>query len=321
MTRVASSPVYEMHGLRVRSPIPLGVPGGDHLTADIEVTGGEPREVPSHPPAGNLIREVSFPNGVGSACSRTHEGYHLRFYATCDFTIDPALRTIETHPDPHADGRLVGPLLEGSVLAFLLAMAGDCVLHASAVEVAGRAVALVGTSGQGKTTLATLLCRKGARLVTDDVLRVDLSGVPPRCYSGGRTIRLRSAATALLEGLPAGSVTRTVDDRFATDLAEGRSSRPELHAIVIPHPSRTVGRLRLQRFDTVPAFLALSRYPRVIGWRARDPLCAQFKAYTRLATQVPVYRADVPWGPPFDPGVASELLALCVTHEEPVPPL
>ena len=64
-------------------------------------------------------------------------------------------------------------LVGGTLLAFVLTMRGEAVLHASAVQVGDAALAFVGASGMGKSTMATLLCADGARLVTDDVLRLD----------------------------------------------------------------------------------------------------------------------------------------------------
>ena len=49
--------------------------------------------------------------------------------------------------------------------------------------------------------------------------------------------------------------------------------------------------------------------PRVISSRDPDSLRAYFDNANRLASEVPIYRAIVPWGPPFAPGLAAEILA------------
>ena len=303
-------PVYEIHGLRVASVIPLGVPESDQTKVDLEIRSGTMAAVPAAPPPGKVIRAFTFGEGGGVACSRDEEGYLLRFYSTCDFRLDSALGAVEIRPDPELDPGMLAPLLEGPVISGILALDGECVLHASAVEVEGRALAFVGGSGQGKSTLATLLCLGGASLVSDDVLRVDLSGEEARCFPGGRRNRLRSNAAALLDSLPAGEVERTGDDRVGADLAAGRSARPLLTGILVPQPSRTAEAVRLERLDPAKAFVVLSSFPRIYGWRESAPLRRQFEAFTRLARSVPVFNAEVPWGPPFDPGIAGELMAL-----------
>lgn len=57
----------------------------------------------------------------------------------------------------------------GTVTAIILAWRGLAPLHASAVELGGRAVVIAGPPGAGKSTLCAALVRKGGRLVSDDL--------------------------------------------------------------------------------------------------------------------------------------------------------
>jgi hypothetical protein len=66
--------------------------------------------------------------------------------------------------------------LVAQVLPFAAVVNGLEVLHASAVELGGGAVALVGRSGAGKTSLALALCELGAGFLADDVLALELLG-------------------------------------------------------------------------------------------------------------------------------------------------
>jgi len=63
--------------------------------------------------------------------------------------------------------------LIGQVLPFAAALKGLEVLHASAIALDGRADALAGPSGAGKTSLALALCARGARFLADDVLALE----------------------------------------------------------------------------------------------------------------------------------------------------
>jgi hypothetical protein len=63
--------------------------------------------------------------------------------------------------------------LVGQVLPFAAAVKGLELLHASAVVLDRRAVALLGPSGAGKTTLALALCELGAAFLADDVLALE----------------------------------------------------------------------------------------------------------------------------------------------------
>ena len=82
----------------------------------------------------------------------------------------------------------------GNVLATVLELRGECILHASCVHVGGSTVAVVGDSGMGKSTVAALFCAEGAQLVSDDALRIDCADGNPICYRGTGQIRLRPAA-------------------------------------------------------------------------------------------------------------------------------
>ena len=61
------------------------------------------------------------------------------------------------------------------VLPMVLQACGTEVLHASAVQTGG-VVALCGTSGVGKSTIAFAMSRRGHRIWADDAVAIDLSG-------------------------------------------------------------------------------------------------------------------------------------------------
>lgn len=79
-------------------------------------------------------------------------------------------------PGPAATDAVVEKLTQGEGAAFARHLRGRLSLHASAVELGGRALAFVGDSGAGKSTLAHELCQHlGASLLADDVagLRIE----------------------------------------------------------------------------------------------------------------------------------------------------
>ncbi len=60
--------------------------------------------------------------------------------------------------------------LAGSVLGFVLRLRGVTCMHGSAVAIAGRAVAVVGPSGSGKSSTAAGFARMGYAVLTDDLI-------------------------------------------------------------------------------------------------------------------------------------------------------
>jgi hypothetical protein len=107
-------------------------------------------------------------------------------------------------------------LLLHAVWSVVLAARGKEALHGSAIERNGRAMAILGASGTGKSTACSRLLNRGWRLVTDDLLAFD---------DGGKV-------------LPGPPFIRTAADR-----AEGRAGhldaggKVRLFPTVCPHPA------------------------------------------------------------------------------------
>jgi hypothetical protein len=105
----------------------------------------------------------------------------------------------EFTPAPGAAPEAIERLLAGPAAAFARHARGAITLHASAVELAGRAVAFVGISGGGKSTLAAHVCAAhGASLIADDLLYVDLAADGVVATSTARAHRLFGDARAAL---------------------------------------------------------------------------------------------------------------------------
>lgn len=81
-------------------------------------------------------------------------------------------------------------LVLAQVLPLAAVLRGLELLHASAVMIAGRAVAFLGGSGVGKTTLAGRIAARGAPLVTDDVLALEPAGPHVHAHRGSTVARI-----------------------------------------------------------------------------------------------------------------------------------
>lgn len=91
--------------------------------------------------------------------------------ATLRSDLEGTSFSFETHPA--LEPALVDKLRRGTVPALLRHLRGEPSLHASAVEIGGRAVAFLGPPSAGKSTLAAYLSRSWP-LVADDILLLDL---------------------------------------------------------------------------------------------------------------------------------------------------
>jgi hypothetical protein len=232
----------------------------------------------------------------------------LRFDAIGEFRFDQRVRRLSVSLAPAADPALIPLLLTSSVPAFLLSLDGESILHASAVESGRGAIGFLGASGMGKSTLAALCCTSGARLITDDLLRVEAAGHAFSCVRGPSEIRLRETAETLAAAFPPAAVRRTADSRLGLRVEPSTCDKVPLRLLVIPQPRRDCDAICVERITAVDALYALVRYARVAGWRAPDLIGRQFVRLGRIAASVPMYTAAVPWGPPFPPALGSALL-------------
>lgn len=304
---------YRLYGLTIASELPLHQDRlVDDSEPDVVLTLGDPRPVPGDEPAGTRLADVSEDDGSTRYFTFTRcsgGGYVLRYYRIGDFVVSADLSQVVLHLDPGTDPGFASVLATGSVPSFLLLAKGFPLLHASAVDVGGVVIAFVGYAGMGKSTMATLMCAAGAAIVTDDVLRLEIEGGAARCYLGANESRLRKSASDLAASFGAKVVSRrTSDHRDALRLPASGNELLPLSAIVIPQPDRDNDVVDVRRLGKVEAMLMLSRFPRIVGWEDPEALAQQFGYLSEIVADVPVFVAKVPWGPPFPPEIAAQLL-------------
>jgi hypothetical protein len=310
---MAMSIDYEVVGLRLRSDIPLAADRANDAGAEVDVTvvAGACAEIPWQRPSASVIAETFGPDGWPrySFCAIEDGTICGRFYAFADFAFRDDLSHVTCRRHPAITDEMAGLLVPGNIVSFVLTMAGQCVLHASAVEISpGKAVAFVGPSAGGKTTCAALLCAEGRGLVTDDVLVIDLDRGAPRCRRGPSALRLRTQQAELVSRfLTAPTTSTTPDGRLAVRPERRAGNHLALDAIVVPAPSREATEVVAQRLAGADAVGVLLAMPRIEGWRSGERIAQLFDQAATVAQAVPVLEVKIPWGPPFAPDVGTRL--------------
>ena len=306
--------VYAVHGLRLRSELAIaGFPavGNGH---DYDLRCAPDAPVGAGPPAGQVILAHRTASGrclyIATDDGRT---LRLRVPNRCEFAIDRDTRTLVSQTDPSADAGLTGVWLAGLVVAFLLNLEGRAVLHASAVEIDGAALAFAGPSGSGKSTLAALMCAAGARLVSDDVLRVETHDRPV-CVGGAPQLRLRPGADwALRRFVTAPPITPTADGRLAIAPPPAPAARLPLAVVVLPRLTAAADAVGLRELGGVQALVALAASSRIVGWTQPDLARRQFHAIAAIAERVRIVEATVPSAPDARAETIASLRGLVTT--------
>jgi hypothetical protein len=298
---------YLLHGLRIATEIPLPEPLAELDGAiDLDIRAVAPAAV------GRLTEEpVALRYGF-DAENVSYEGFRdgsgtwaIQAPGFARITVRDTRVTVQL--DPATDTGLLPMIASGLGVGFFLGLSGNLCLHASAVEVDGRAVVLSAPSGWGKSTLAALAAAAGHPLIGDDLLRIGFGAGGPDVYRGSSEIRLRPGAAALVEHWP--DLSRiTADGRTAVAPPRTQSARVPLGVIVFPVLDRERSDLTIERLRPADAFAALLAAPRILGWLDPAIVARQFEQLTALAAGVPTLVARVPWQSPAKPEIGAELV-------------
>jgi hypothetical protein len=310
---MTSHPIYNFAGLRLRSPIALGTRLSTGSSFDMDVVVEQPRPLPFERPSTDVIAERRVDNIVHYTICQVPGGVTARFFGLGEFFISESMDKIVCHVAPGLETEYLSILLTGSIPAYLHAVQGRTVLHASAVGLDDGCIAFIGPSNQGKTTLAATLAAAGALLLTDDVLVLDLdpSGVV-QARRGGCELRLRPGTETILDRFPLNTPRRpTVDQRTAVLAPPAAETRLALSAIVFPRPDLDATQVQARRLSLGEATLLLAANQRIEGWQHSAALVQQFQAVADVAERVPVLELSLPWGPPYDPDLPSQILDAC----------
>ena len=222
--------------------------------------------------------------------------FRLRYSDGTEFWLDRAGTQIWTiWPEPSTVEDTATYLL-GPVLGFVLRLRGVTCLHASAVAVDGRAVALVGPPTAGKSTGAAAFSALGYPVISDDI--VALSEQPGQLHvqPGYPQLRLWPDSVALLygtaEALP--RLTPTWDKR-ALDLTRNggrfQNAPLPLAAVYLLDGEGTAGgRAEISDMRARDALMTLVANSYVNYLLDADMREREFAVLGRLVTSVPVRR-------------------------------
>jgi len=288
---------YSAYGLGIHSVLPLPeFKAAPEVEADVVIRLGNVRQSLPDIPAQTGFHMTATPK---EACL---------FWDRLGTFLVRSGREIIVEPYPGAEEKLIRLPLWGAVLAVLLHQRGLLVLHASAVAINGDAVAFIGEKGRGKSTTAATIYARGHKLLSDDVVALDVSdSEDPMVLSGIPQFKLWPEAVSSLgddpELLPqifsgCEKRVRRVADRFSQkplplkgiySLSTG--PRPEIK--VLPPQEAIVQLIR-------------NSYVARFGKRLLHGVGAatHFRQCTSLVNRIPVYSLDRPQSLSLLPAVA-----------------
>jgi hypothetical protein len=204
-------------------------------------------------------------------------------------------------PVPGCSERNIRLFLLGSALGGILHQRGLLPLHANAIEIEGRAIAFMGHSGAGKSTMAAWFLDRGYRVLADDVCVVGLDEAGrPLAHRGIPRLRLWREAVEV-SGRKVDDYELAFDD---TDKYNVPTPRPENarpipldHLYLLERAEDRPGDAGVRRLEGIAAVDALvantyrGGYVARIGGTKRHLL-----ACLEVVRSVPVFAARRYWG-------------------------
>lgn len=225
-----------------------------------------------------------------------------------DDTIDYYLKPdrIDCYSNQSITDPTIEDFLFGPVLSLWLESCGVPVLHASAVNISGLAVAFLANSRSGKSTLAAAFLQAGQTLLTDDILALTEQQQRFWARPGLPQINLwPDQARYFIHDLPdLASTTVPVSSKKhfptgANGLGAFCNSNQPIGCIYLPHRQPTTMGLtiKITSLRPVEAIFTLARFSfmanvvQSLGWQER-----RLDFFSRLVQQVPVRYIYYPEG-------------------------
>ncbi|MFL6843701.1 MAG: hypothetical protein ACJ8ER_02335 [Allosphingosinicella sp.] len=195
--------------------------------------------------------------------------------------------------------------LSGVVPAVLLGLGGRTLLHGAALQAGGAAFALLGGSGQGKSTLAAALVREGGVLVSEDLLVPVRTAEGWRIEPGARSLHLLADAFAALAP-PGPRPVETRDGKYAVDCGDGPTHPVPLAGLCLLDPPAPGGAAELRPLSGRRALMRLAEH--LYGAWIRPPSEADLRLCAALVQEVGIWALSRPWGLEQVPGTAAMLM-------------
>lgn len=203
----------------------------------------------------------------------------------CRVTIDP---------DPAVKKSSLSPFITGPIMACVLHQLGTMVLHSSAVSLKEKGIAFLAESGVGKSTLAAFLQKRGAALITDDILPVYFEPAGVKTVAGYAQLRLwtDSLDTLGVEAAKLKKVNEFVEKRFYPITQNLDSALIDLKALYVIYEGDEIG---IERMNLAEAFIEIVRNSYLSRYiDATERTADHFKNCEKLIKTLPVFKLTRP---------------------------
>lgn len=241
---------------------------------------------------------------------RTADGrfYRLRYADGTEFRVDAAGTRVACTWPAALTLEDAATYLLGSICGFVLRLRGIPSLHASAVVLQDRAVAICGPAGSGKSTTAAAFAARGRPVLADDVVPLLVGPGGVRAQPAYPHLRLWPDVLPALGADDLPLLTPNWDKRFRDLAADGafHAAPLPLGAVYVLGGREADGAPRLEPMEPMDAVLTLVANA-YMGWLPDIPARARdMRLFARVARSVPAVLVV----PHADPRRVGEMCAM-----------
>lgn len=290
-----------------------GVPASTIASEDLRISFGS---LPAwlHTAPGEACYVADYNSECGEPALRVFrllDGKYYQFYYAdqTQFVIDRSGSELWAEWSAPLTLEDTATYLLGPVLGFVMLLRGVVCLHASAVAIGDKAIALVGPAGSGKSTTAAAFAERGYSVLAEDVVTLDDRRDRFLVRPGYPCIRLWPPAVKALYGVETHLPKLTPNwDKCYLDLSERFQGEPLPLAAIYQlgerhHDSDAPYVAALDRSEGLMALVANTYATKLMDRQMR---AREFELLTRVVGSVPVRRVT----PHADPARINDL---CVT--------
>ena len=228
---------------------------------------------------------------------RLATGYLLRFPALADFEVSMDGTEVLAFPADNCDQSTVEHLYINQILPLALSRQGKPAFHASVVAVCDGAVAFLGKTGMGKSTLAASFALDDGAFLTDDSLLIDEDDTICKALPSHASLRLWDDSVEALVGnrtSRADSISYSKKTRLLGGEGLSHDDRPQPLLAAFLLRDEGVRKVVIGEISGTSRVLEWIQHSFLLDVEDRDLLASHFEWSHRIAEAVPTFTLDYP---------------------------
>ncbi len=174
---------YSLHGLNIKTAIPLPWLKSNETIPDLIIRFDELNQ------DFEKVNQFKITPNVTVLTSKNTTRIKYRDIDICTVKNN---NEIVVNPYTGLKDSFLMKIILGSALPIILQKKGNLVLHANAIKIKDKAAIFIGPQGVGKSTISSVLVKKGYSLISDDIVTIEVNEKQiPQTFNGVSTIDIR----------------------------------------------------------------------------------------------------------------------------------